>query len=244
MNNVHGGGVMRGKVWRAAGIILAALIAVAVPMISASAQSSGPTYYTLNPGQTVEWDLHYNGSDNTAVIEVGAIPQGSVGFNVFTNQQWINADTGTPIGKGTQWSQIDTSSGERIFQNNGDLMWETGQSAPETYHIQVYSNASQPIQYTITATGAGVDSLGPFAPQKPTIQLAQAQPGTSSAMTQAQTATGTSSAVALAQTGTTGAASRAPRTLPVTGGAEELALLFSAGTALVAAGWLVRRRSY
>jgi hypothetical protein len=233
---------MRSKVWRTAGVIIAVLMAVAVPMMSASAQNSGPTFYTLNPGQTVEWDLHYNGSNNTAVVEVAAMPQGSVGFNVFTNQQWINADTGTPIGKGTQWSRVDTSSGQRILQNNGDLMWETGQSAAEVYHIQVYSTASQPVQYSITATGAGVDSLGPFAPQKSTIQLAQAQPGTSNATTQAQTATGTSSAIA--QTGTTGAASQAPRTLPVTGGAEELALFICAGAMLVAAGWLVRRRSY
>ncbi len=154
---------MRSKVWQVSGVLLAALLLLASPAMSAFAQGSGQTY-TLNPGQTVEWVLSYNGSDNPAMVTVAAMPQGSVGFNVFTNNQWVNSNTANPIGMGTQWTKFDSSQGQSVVQNNGNLTWETGQSGPETYHIQVYSRANQPVQYTLTATGAGVNGIAPYAP--------------------------------------------------------------------------------
>lgn len=228
---------MRGQSFRVLGLAIAVLMGLVFAVVPAFAQSGTGggqgVWYTLAPGQSQEWIFQYTGNKDRAVVELasnGAHNGQDVLFKVYTDQQWrslASDSTVTPIGAGTVGKKTDTN-GTVTYQNNGDLLWETGSTEGQTFHIQVYSTVNQPVQYWISATGAGIGFFGPAQG----VQLVTAFPGNQTSnqqqMAQVQPAQGTTQG-------------RAPRTLPVTG-ASDLSVLFAAGLALIASGWVLSRK--
>ena len=148
---------------------------------------------------------------------VGSNPNGAMKFDVFTDQEWINA--GDPVGRGTvqQVSSTTTSSGTKdLF--GGSLVWTTNDPNGELYHIQVTNTSGQAAQFWIDAAGAGNGGLSPY-----------------SAATQTLASVSTSGAAGPTQQG--------PQTLPVTGNGSNLVVYLGAGLALIAAGWLTTRKA-
>jgi LPXTG-motif cell wall-anchored protein len=247
---------MRGKTSSVFGLLLVAfmvLVLAAVPAYAASpAQGGMNNWYTLAPGQSQEWIFHYTGNDDKATIELASDPANSVGFRVYTNQQWSSLasdSTIVPVGQGTQTTSKD-DNGNITTLNNGDLFWVAGSRNGDTYHVQVYSRSGQAVRYWINATGAGNGGLAPFN-QNNQVQLAQTQTNPGAQTTQSAQATqgtqpnqtGTSGALAQGQTTTT-PGQTGPRTLPVTGGeSNALIWLFGIGLVLISAGWMARRRA-
>jgi LPXTG-motif cell wall-anchored protein len=226
---------MNGKSVRIAGLMLAVMMVLVLAVVPAyaasSAQASMPAWNTLAPGQTVEWDFAYTGNANgSAMVLLGMNPANSVGFNVYTDSQWraLSDPTQTvnPIGKGTQ-TMFSHHDGTVDILYNGDLTWGTDQVPGETFHIQVYSTSQQPAQYSFTQSGAGAGGLVPF------VQMAMTQPPAAAQPIAVAQATGTKASPV----------QQGPLTLPVTGGSELIWLFGAAGVALLAAGWLARRRT-
>ncbi len=215
----------------------------------ANGQAGMNNWQTLQPGQTVEWIFNYTGNTDNANVELSMNPANSVGFNVFSDNQWTTGDTATPLGKGTQRTTKDTSTGQNIISNNGDLFWSTSSSGgSQRFHIVVFSTSQQPAQYWINATGPGAGSLTAFnASASNTSLQGQSAQGTSSnagASTSASTSRSTTGARSTTRSGTSNAgASQAPRTLPRTGGSDLAVLFAAAAAALIAGGWLARRRT-
>jgi hypothetical protein len=239
---------MHGKSFRIVGLILAIML-VALVVVPASAspvlQSGGNgvagvnSWQTLQPGTTQEWILTYTGDNENANIELGMNPGSSVGFNVFTDQQWKNVDLSEPVGQGTIRKTTDTSIDEKVVANNGDLFWSTSSSGgSQVYHIQVYPRTQQPAQYWINAFGPGVGTLTAYNSNATNTNL-QGQLVQTGAAGQAN---GTTTAPTIQNTsGTNTQNLGAPRTLPVTGGMD-LVWLLGAALMLIAAGLLTHRR--
>lgn len=218
---------MRGISLRAAGLILAVVLvlvlAVGPVYASSSAQQGGVTVYTLQPGESAEWIFNYTDDSQPGILQLSSDQNNAVALKVYTDAGWAALGAGNsdidPVGQGTQRTQKN-SDGTTDILFNGDLFWETNSSAPGTFHAQVVSSSTTPIHYTLTQSGAGAGGLAPFGAAAPVpLPAAVAQPTAAAAAT-----------------------SQAPTTLPQTGGAEYL-LLLGAGSALVAAGWLARRRA-
>ena len=199
-------------------------------------------WYTLAAGGSVEWVLHYSGSDNPALIAFGVDPANSIAVNVYDDGQWRALGAGNrsvvPVGRGTSGT-AGAWSGNQDLINNGKLFWEAGARPAVIFHIQVINSTQGPARYWIAEAGPGAGELTPnfsVAAATPTAQPAAAAP-TPAGQTQQPAAAGQASP------GGTGAqGSPPPQTLPVSGSAP-LVLSFGAGLTLVGAGWLVRRRT-
>jgi hypothetical protein len=143
---------------RLAGLIPAAVLVAlmfVVPTYAQQATSSG--WYTLAPGQTVEWDMTYPGNGNptnnyTATLEVAESPTNAVQVRVWTDTQWLQmagGQTVTEVGDGTQ-----SMGANNTLLYNGDLLWQTGTPSNEYYHIQFTNATQQNASYHITLSGA------------------------------------------------------------------------------------------
>lgn len=224
-------------------------------------------WHTLQAGQHDEWVLLYTGGDNTtATVSLNTDGNNAVKFDVYTDQQWTSRGqdaTITPIGRGTQTTSRNNEDNTVTVLNNGDLTWQVHNTAGNKFHLDVYSNSNQPVRYWINVTGDGnggfslnrgnngaqfVQSNNNTNANAGAVANANAGAagasvsGTASATTGGNTATGgqSSAAVAQAQTGATAG----PRFLPRTGGADSAVIwLFGIGLALVAGGWIARRKS-
>jgi len=238
--------------FRSAGLalVLAAVVLFSVSPATASGllqQAAGDVggmnnWYTLVPGQSVEWVFHYPGSKAPALIAFGMDPANSIAVNVYDDEQWRSLGAGEwslePVGRGTSGT-LDKWSGNQDLINNGNLFWEAVAGPAVLFHIQM-TNASQgPSRYWIAQGGPGAGELSVYSPvaaARPTSQPTVTVP-TAAAQTRPQqppTAGQTPSSVAGVQR------SQPPQTLPVTGNAS-LSLSFAAGLMLLAAGCLLQR---
>lgn len=231
---------MRYSTSRSAGLVLAlvaAILLVASPACAAGpAQQAGPVggmynWYTLAPGQSVEWVFHYPGHGDAALIAFGIDPANAITINVYTDEQWRSLGAGIwpvePVGRGTPGT-LDAWSDSQDLIKNGSLFWEAVTWPEVIFHIQM-TNASQgEARYWIAQSGPGAGQLAPYAPIAPV-----SPPAPAPAAAQPQPA-------APAGQVSPGAASGAPppQTLPITG-AGALGLL-AVGVMLAAAGWRLR----
>ena len=235
-------------------VVLALVLAVVVLCVVGPAYAAGlpqqaggaaggmNNWYTLAAGGSVEWVLHYSGSDNPALIAFGVDPANSIAVNVYDDGQWRALGAGNrsvvPVGRGTSGT-AGAWSGNQDLINNGKLFWEAGARPAVIFHIQVINSTQGPARYWIAEAGPGAGWLTPnfsVAAATPTAQSSAAAP-TPAGQTQQPAAAGQASP------GGTGAqGSPPPQTLPVSGSAP-LVLSFGAGLTLVGAGWLVRRRT-
>ena len=221
---------MQNRVLRFAGLAPAVVLVVMMfvaPAYAASSFTSG--WYTLGPGQTVEWDLSYPGngnpsSNNTATLQVVEVPTGSVQFKVWTDAQWQQLAAGqspTEIGDGTQMRDVNNN-----LLYNGNLIWQAGTPEAGFYHIQFTNTTQQNASYQVMLTGVG--SITPY----------------STTMASQQTSNPAMTQPAMAQAGANPTAAQgAPTTLPVTGSNSSALLgLAVVGLALIAGGVFVKRR--
>ena len=155
---------MRSKTLRLAGLIPAILLVAMMFVVPAYAQqTTSSSWYTLTPGQTVEWDMLYPGNgnpgvNNTATLEVAESPTNAVQFRVWTDTQWLQmagGQTVTEVGDGTQ-----SMGANNTLLYNGDLMWQTGTPQNQYYHIQFTNVTQQSASYQITFIGTG--SIAPY----------------------------------------------------------------------------------
>jgi hypothetical protein len=151
---------MKGRTIRTTGLALAmilVLVAAATPALAADPEpvvaypGSGVDNWQPIASDPIEFVLAYSGNDEGAEIKVAANPPGSVGFNVFTDQQWLWMGAGespmTPIGRGTINSHA-----------NDNLTWTIRTPRAWTYHIQIFPTTAAPASYWITQAGSG-DSI-------------------------------------------------------------------------------------
>jgi len=144
------------------------------------------------------------------------------------------------VGRGTS-ETAGSWSGNPELTNNGKLFWEAWARPAVIFHIQVINTSQAPARYWMADAGPGAGELTPnfaVAAATPTAQPAAAAP-TPARQAQSQQP---ASAGQAPSSGIGARRSQPPQTLPLSGSAA-LILSFGAGLALVAAGWLVHRRS-
>jgi hypothetical protein len=180
-------------------------------------------WYTLQPGQSVEWVFRYPGNDDPALIAFGVKPENALTVNVYDDSQWqdlLAGDTSVvPVGKGTTgtiygwtWPQYQD------LMRNGKVFWEAKSNRGVRFHLHLINPTKQPLQYWIAQAGPGAGPLS--SAHAVAAQATEASP--------APTPSGAGQAVA------------APPYLPASGAAWTWGLLM-AGASLVAAGRLLRR---
>ncbi len=216
---------MRSRTLRLAGLVPAAVLIVMLFVAPAYAQQSYSSgWYTLGPGQTVEWDMTYPGSSSPTIastLDVAQSPMNAIRVAVYTDAQWQQLAAGqspTPIGYGTQMRDTNNN-----LTYGGDLLWQVGTPYGGLYHLQFTNTTQQPAYYHVMLTG-----LGAITPYSTSLV---GQPGTTPATSPAMAEAAPSSSTA----------SQAPSTLPVTGGSAALGALLAAGLALLAGGFMVKR---
>jgi hypothetical protein len=198
-------------------------------------------WYTLTPGQSVEWVFHYPGSNNPALIAFGTDPANSIVVNIYDDEQWRALGAGEwpvePVGRGTSGT-IDKWSGNQDLIDNGNLFWEAVAGPAVLFHIQMTNSSQGPSRYWIAQGGSGAGELIPYSP------VAAASPSSQPTTTVPTAATQTQpqQPATVGQTLSSGAGtqrSQPPQTLPITGSAS-LILSSGAGLVLIAVGWLRR----
>jgi hypothetical protein len=219
---------MSGKSTHALGFVLVAIMALGLAVAPVSAtvpsQTTGGApggiynWYTLAPGESAEWVLHYPGNDAPALIAFGVDPANAIAVKVYDDWQWRAVGAGDtsvePIGRGTQGTMGKWDTNNEVAKA-GNLFWEANAKAPVVFHIQVTNTSQQPAQYWIAQTGPGVGELTPVSP----LTLAyQSQPLPSP--TPQPAAQPKARVTAQAQAPESGAAGPPPLVLPVTGGPE------------------------
>jgi hypothetical protein len=137
-------------------------VATASPVVKPSPQpapfaSIGQGNYNVLSDQAMEFDFRYQGGNQPVNVMVGARPPGSVGFSVYTDQQW------TLYGAG-EWSVVPIGKGTANPVEPGTLFWQGSSPSAGLYHVQVFRLA-EPASFWIALTGPGAASeLIPLSP--------------------------------------------------------------------------------
>jgi hypothetical protein len=136
--------------------------------------ASGPVagWLTLGAGQSnwFAFDSAEVASDLTnrqILVRLGADPQGSVGFSVWTSDQaraMLRGDTDArAVGNGTVNSSVDDGSGITTDKFGGDLVW-VADSLNATHYIVIVRNpGATAARYMLSITGAYVTFPTPAA---------------------------------------------------------------------------------
>jgi hypothetical protein len=217
----------------------AALVIVTPSGATGAAQAAGGAaggmynWYTLDAGQSVEWDFAYPGKSEPTLIAFGIDPANSIRINVYTDEQWRSLGAGVwpvePVGRGTSGTLLGWPNNQDLIKS-GDLFWEAMAWPAVLYHIQLSNSSQGPARYWIAQAGPGAGELAPYAPLAPANPAPQAAAAKPAPAVQAQAPTGTASTHNAPP----------PKTLPVSGGVAPI-LAPAVGPLLVGAGWLVRR---
>ncbi len=154
---------------RKVGFVL--LVIALMPLAAASAFAAAPAPPTATPvalgtgignwqvidGQPLEYDFQYIGAGLPVQLMLGVDPAGSVGFNVYTEDQWralANGNRGVmPVGRGTHNAYTV-----------GDLFWQLVSPSSGRYHVQVFPTGEGTARFWIALTGAGASGLTPVSP--------------------------------------------------------------------------------
>jgi hypothetical protein len=155
-------------------LLLALLSSVALAVTPAGAAGLHPqggdafgginNWYTLQPGQSVEWVFRYLGNSDPALIAFGVNPEHALTVNVYDDGQWqdfLAGDTSVvPVGKGTTgtiygwtWPQYQD------LMHNGKLFWEAKSNRGVKFHLHLINPTQQPLQYWIAQAGPGAGQL-------------------------------------------------------------------------------------
>lgn len=111
---------------------------------------TGPGNYNVLSDQAMEFDFRYLGGDQPVNVIIGGKPPGSVGFSVYTDQQWTLFGTG-------DWSVVPIGKGTANPNEPGTLFWQGNSPSSGLYHVRVFRLA-QPASFWIALTGAGAAS--------------------------------------------------------------------------------------
>ena len=117
---------------------------------------TGEGNFNVISKEPMEFDFHYPGRDKLVKVIVEARPPGSVGFSVYTDQQWTVFAAGNfteaPIGRGTVNPH-----------EPGTLFWQGNSPSDGLYHIQVF-RLSEPAAFWIALSGPGATELISLSP--------------------------------------------------------------------------------
>ncbi len=117
------------------------------------AEAAGAPQPPAQPGQ---YDFQYSGGNLPVEVEVAADPGDSVGFNVYTDEQWQHLAANPaiePIGRGT-----------RNAHAANHLTWAMKTGPAGLYHVQVYQTGPRPGEYSIVVRGQGVNGPPALTP--------------------------------------------------------------------------------
>src|SRR5450759_642512 len=139
------------------GGLAAAPVSAANPTPPPAPSRTGIGNWQAINGQPLEYGFQYAGTGLPLQILLGMDPASSVGFSVYTDDEWrylAGGDrTAMPVGRGTHNSYAV-----------GDLFWQLASPSGGLYHVQIFTLSAGTARFWIAAAGPGASSLTPISP--------------------------------------------------------------------------------
>jgi len=138
-------------------VLAAAPILAAGPTPPPAPSRTGIGNWQAINGQPLEYDFQYAGTGLPVQILLGMDPASSVGFNVFTDDEWRTLAGGgrlvAPVGRGTHNPYAV-----------GDLSWQLASPSGGLYHVQIFTQSAGTARFWIAQAGPGSGGLTPISP--------------------------------------------------------------------------------
>jgi hypothetical protein len=158
------------RVGSAVVLVMAVALSVVFPLVSSAAPVPAATVAPAGPVSRTgignwqvlderpqEFAFQYQGTGLPVQILVGVDPAGTVGFNVYTDAQWMALGAGDrtvkPVGRGTH----DPFS-------VADLSWRSSSASGGLYHVQLFQITPAATRFWIAIAGPGAAGLNPMSP--------------------------------------------------------------------------------